>query len=116
MGPDFGYFPNASKSILVTHPGNVVAAYQFFNKTHGLGFKISTGPRFLGGFIGDANSRDEYVSTKIANWIHGTKELAAVARLKFPHAAYADMTKCLQQKWSFTQWACSPKSSHFMHN
>ncbi|OEU07108.1 hypothetical protein FRACYDRAFT_251843 [Fragilariopsis cylindrus CCMP1102] len=78
-------------------------SHHFFNETHGLGFKISTGSRFLGGFIGDTTSRDEYVSTKIADWIHGTKELAAVARLKHPHAAYTGITKCLQHKWSFTQ-------------
>ena len=79
------------------------AAHQFFNVTHGLGFKISSGHRFLGGFIGDTSSRDEYVSSKIADWVHGAKELAAVARLKYPHAAYTGITKCLQHKWNFTQ-------------
>jgi hypothetical protein len=103
IGPDYGYYPNASKSILVTHPDNMVAAHHFFNVTHRLGFKISTGHRFLGGFIGDSTSRDEFVSSKVADWIHGTRELAAVARLKYPHAAYTGISKCLQHKWNFTQ-------------
>jgi hypothetical protein len=89
----------AFSSLILT----IEAAHHFFNVTHSLGFKISTGHRFLGGFIGDASSRDEFVSSKIANWIHGKKELTAVARLKYPHAAYTGITKCLQHKWTFTQ-------------
>ena len=103
IGPDFGYFPNASKSILITHPDRLEAAHKFFNETHRLGFIISKGHRFLGGFIGDATSRDEFVSSKVADWIHGTKELAEVARLKYPHVAYTGISKCLQHKWTFTQ-------------
>jgi hypothetical protein len=43
IGPDFGYFPNPSKSILVTTATKLAYAEQHFNHTYDLGFSICTG-------------------------------------------------------------------------
>jgi hypothetical protein len=67
IGPDFGYFPNPSKSIIVTPASKLEFAEQHFNSTYDLGFSVCTGHRYLGGFIGDSVSRDEYVSSEISS-------------------------------------------------
>ena len=49
-GPPRGYFLDSNKSILVVAPRNVPMAEEFFQ---GMGVKIMTRIRYLGGFVGD---------------------------------------------------------------
>ena len=45
-GPARGYYPDPTKRILVVAPGNVAQAEEHFR---GLGIKVVTGHRYLGG-------------------------------------------------------------------
>jgi hypothetical protein len=49
IGPNFGYCPEISKSILVVPQRNLEAAQLAFAD---LGFEVTTGHRYLGGFLG----------------------------------------------------------------
>ena len=51
--PPRGYFLEPTKSILVVAPRNVPRSEYFFR---GMGVKIVTGSRYLGGFVGDGAS------------------------------------------------------------
>ena len=52
-GPDRGYYPEPTKSILVMAPGNIARDEEHFR---GLGIRVVTGHRNLGGYIGDAEA------------------------------------------------------------
>ena len=47
-GPARGYYPEPTKSILVVAPGNLARAEEHFR---GLGIRVVTGHRYLGGYI-----------------------------------------------------------------
>jgi hypothetical protein len=89
VGPNYGYFPEPSKSILVVRQHNLEAAQKAFPD---FGFKVTTGSRYLGGFIGeDSALREEAVA-----------DLASAAP-NFPQAACSGLQKSLQQEWHFVQ-------------
>ena len=69
-GPARGYFPKLTKSILVVKPQLVEAAKLQFEP---LGFKISTGARYLDGFLGDSTSQSEFFDRKGKEWVTGIK-------------------------------------------
>jgi hypothetical protein len=78
-------------------------AEQHFNSTYVLGFIVCTGHQYLGGFIGDSTSRNEYVSSKISSWTQTVQQLSLVASEKYSHSAYTGYTKSLQHQWTFLQ-------------
>ena len=55
LGPNYGYFPESSTSILVVAPNNVKQAKVEFD---GLKLQVETGSRYLGSFIGEATKRE----------------------------------------------------------
>ena len=64
---------------------------------------VVTGQRYLGCFIGDADTeRDWLQEKKIQVWLESAKVLAWVAH-KHPQSAYAGLKKSLQQEWYFVQ-------------
>ena len=106
---NFGYFPEPTKSILVTSPKNVERAKAVFGS---LSFQITTGNCYLGGFIGETDLRDEWIQQKTNDWAHATKELASVA-MNFPQLAYAGMQRSLQHEWQFIQCVVPQISEKF---
>ena len=61
-GPTRGYYPEPTKSILVVAPANVARAEELF---WGMGMKIVTGSRYLGGFLGERRTERQWVRTKV---------------------------------------------------
>ena len=51
--PVRGYYPEPTKSILVVAPGNVAQAEEHLR---GIGIRVVTGHRYLGGFLGDVSA------------------------------------------------------------
>ena len=94
-----GYFPEPTKSILVVAEQNVPRATEYFC---GMGIKIVTRSRYLGGFLGEQETERQWASTKIEVWAESVKTLAGVA-CKQPQSAYAGLQKSLQQEWAFVQ-------------
>ena len=54
QGPGRGYHPEPSKSVLIVRLENVEAG-KLFGRRHG--FKVCTGAHYLGGYIGDDESK-----------------------------------------------------------
>ncbi len=99
IGPNYGYFPEPSKSIIVVASHNLEKAKPYFKD---LGFEVVTGCRYLGGFIGEASNQQLWIQEKTEAWVDSIKELAMVAE-RYPQAAYAGLQKSLQQEWQFLQ-------------
>ena len=53
-GPPRGYLPEPTKSILFVAPKNLARAEEFLR---GMGLKVVTGSRYLGGFIGEVDAK-----------------------------------------------------------
>ena len=57
-----------------------------------------TGHRYLGGFVGCADSEKQFITKKVNDWIDAVSKLAKIAN-DFPQAAYSGMQRSLQQDW-----------------
>ena len=101
VGPDFGCCPESDKSILIVLAKDLTRAQEFV-RASGLGFKVKTGHRCLGGFIGSKSEREEWLRKKIRGWKAGIEELAQVAE-KYPQSAFAGLQKSLQHEWAHIQ-------------
>ena len=97
IGPAYGYFPEPSKSILVVPPAMVERAKEYFRDLH---FKVTTGSRYLGGFVGTRSSCEEYVQGKVLSWETSIKDLSQAGE-KYPQSTYVGLQKCLQNEWQF---------------
>ena len=77
-GPKYGYYPKASKSILIVKGlENLPKAKSVFKDT---GVQITTeGDRHLGAVLGSVDFKHEFVRRKISSWVKDIEDLAAVA-------------------------------------
>ena len=91
QGPARGYYPEPAKSIFVGHAHSIEAAKTVLAE---FDFQYSTGSRYVGGFIGDAESQSEWLEPKIQQWVKGVEALARVAH-RFPQTAYAGLVQSL---------------------
>ena len=98
-GPARGYFTEPTKSILVVAERNVPRSKEYFR---GMGLQVVTGSRYLGGFIGERETEDQWVKDKLEGWAEFVGTLDGVAH-KHPQSAYAGLQKSLQQEWLFVQ-------------
>ena len=101
MGPMYGYFPKASKTILILKDAALLPhAKMLFAKT---GMKIITdGQRHLGAVIGSDQYKKYYVTEKVEKWIQDIKELSTVA-VEEPQVALSAYTKGICHRWTFIQ-------------
>ena len=89
-------------------------ATELFNE---LGVKVVTSQRFLGGYVGDRESTEEYVQQQVQNWVHRVEKLTNTATSQ-PQAAYAALTKSLQVEWTYLQRVipnCATAFAPLMH-
>jgi hypothetical protein len=99
IGPAYGYFPEPTKSILIARAHNQHTAKSTFQD---LQFKVTTGSRYLGGYIGSQADRELWVREKVTFWSSAVTDLAFVA-LSHPQTAFAGLQKSLQHEWQFVQ-------------
>ena len=97
--PDFGYFPQPAKTVLVVGPSYVNQATSMFSD---LGIKVVSGSCFLGGFVGERSMPDAYVVQKVRMWVDCVQHLSDVAKVQ-PQAAHAAVSRSQQFEWSFLQ-------------
>ena len=98
IGPDYGYYPNASKTWLIVKEANLEEATALFQ---GTGVSITVeGKRQLGAAIGTHSFVDNYVQRKVSGWVHEVERLSSIATTQ-PHAAYAAFTHGLTSKWTY---------------
>jgi hypothetical protein len=99
IGPNYGYFPEPDKSILVVSKDNVEKAKAAFAD---LKFKVATGHHYLGGFISQEDAHDAWIQEMVDGWSEVIAELAFAAK-RFPQSAYSGLQRSLQQEWQFVQ-------------
>ena len=77
-GPDFGYFPNPSKTWLVTKEGYHTTGTSIFADT---GVNVtSDGRPYLGAAVGSKEFVEIYVESKVKSWLSSVCNLATIAR------------------------------------
>ena len=97
-GPEIGYIPNATKSVLIVKPEHYDHAAETFG---GSGVIVTKdGQRHLGAVIGTEAYKKEYVGDKVAEWVKELEDLSAIAKTE-PHAAYSAYTHGIQHRWTF---------------
>jgi hypothetical protein len=99
LGPARGYFPEPSKSLLISRPEEQAQARQSLSE---FDFTFVDGHRYVGGFIGTRAARDAWLESQLDTWLHGVAKLSQVA-LRFPQTAYAGLAKSLQSEWQYLQ-------------
>ena len=98
VGPGFGYFPNAVKTILLTKSAHEDKAFELFSNT---GVKIRTdGCHYLGGALGEDAFCRSYMEALVEKWRAELNELARIAETQ-PHAANTVFTKGLSSRWMY---------------
>ena len=98
QGPRYGYFPNASKTWLVTKKDLLPSAMQAFADTD---VQVTTDGRlYLGAALGTEEFAQAFVADKVQQWNGELEQLAKIAHTQ-PHAAYAAFTHGMTGKWSY---------------
>jgi hypothetical protein len=97
------------KSILIVEEHNKEKAEAYFKDSD---WKVVTGCRHLGAFIGDKAEQREWVEEKAQTWADGVLELSKVVG-RHPQAAHAGLQKSLQQEWQFLQRVTNGLSDEF---
>ena len=91
------YYHEPSTSFLIVNPDNPAA-----RKEHGLchGFKVFTGTRYMGVFIGGENSKREWLNDWTSKW---EKIICAITKTagKYPQESYAAVVCVIQPKWIY---------------
>ena len=86
-GPDWGYFPEPSKSLFISYtPGQEAAAKQEFAK-EGLVLNFISGSQYLGEYLGPRDQLEAWVKPQVEAWDHDVKVLAKIYR-RHPQLAY----------------------------
>ena len=110
IGPKFGYFPNASKTILIVKDSQYDLATELFKDTE---IEVTrSGERHLGAVIGSQKFRDEYVGGKVEKWVQDVDELSKTAEDE-PQLAYAAYTKAMCMRWCFLQRTIPNTKNYF---
>ena len=100
IGPKYGYFPLASKTILIVKEEQKEKALEIFDKTE---VQITTtGERHMGAVVGSEEFKKQYVENKISKWVQDIKTLAEIAKDE-PQAVYSCYTKAISHRWTYIQ-------------
>jgi hypothetical protein len=99
QGPNYGYYPEPTKSFLVVAPQFEEKAKILFSD---IGVQIVTGQRFLGGYIGCDTGKALYMEKKVKHWNGCIEKLTEIAKSQ-PQAAFSALTKSLQCEWNYYQ-------------
>ena len=98
FGPKFGYFPNASKSWLVTKESTHNLGKELFGDE---GIQVTDeGRPYLGAAIGTVSYTNDYVRAKVTQWSSQLTTLARIASTQ-PHAVYSALIHGFTSKWTY---------------
>ena len=92
IGPEYGYFPNASKTTMVVKEECLDRAKELFENT---GITITTdGHKMLGAACGKRHFVEGYVANKIKEWDEEIMTLSKIAE-SYPHTAYTALSRVI---------------------
>ena len=77
-GTRYGYFPSPSKSWYICKEVDELAAIEAFQQFK-LPIKMTRGHAYLGGFIGNATTKDEWLNKKITTWTAADETLSKMS-------------------------------------
>ena len=90
-GPVRGYFPKPSKIFLIVHMDNPEAGKKF-GLRHG--FKLCKGAHYLGGYIGDDESKGDWLEICTQTWKRNICTICETTG-KYPHESYAAVVRAI---------------------
>ena len=98
-GPEYGYFPNASKTAVLMEENRYEDAVTAFE---GTGITITDdGKRYLGGTLGsEVVFLENFVEIKVSEWTRKIERLSTCAKYQ-PHAAFSAFTHGVSHRWSY---------------
>ena len=100
-GSDFGYHPNASKSVLIVkNPANLSEAKRIFQDMNII--ITSDGERHLGAVVGSEDFKKQFIEEKVGKWVKDIRKLSSFAA-EDPQSAYAAYTKGICHRWTYVQ-------------
>jgi hypothetical protein len=111
LGPGYGYFPNPSKTWLVTKEDCHLDAVGAFDGTDIC--ITSVGRPHLGAALGSPAYINQFAAERVDQWAGEVRSLTAIAATQ-PHAAYAAFTHGLSSKWSYLFRTIPNVSNHFL--
>ena len=98
IGPKFGYYPEPTKSWLITKFETYAAGTETFKGTN---LKITpSGKRYLGSVLGTTVFKKEYINNKVTQWIAEIEILSQIAKIE-PQAAYCCFTTGFKHKITY---------------
>ena len=98
IGPKFGYFPDPTKSWLITKSETHAIRKKFVKDTK---VKIAnSGKRFLGSVIGIFTFKKQYIDEIVSQWISKIEVLSQIAKVE-PQAAYCCFTAGFKHKVTY---------------
>ena len=100
LGLPRGYFPEQTKSILIPHPN--LDRQEIAKILGDLGLIFSDGHRYLGGFIGSQQKKEEWIQEQTIVWSESISTLSRAAK-RYPQSAYAAFTRSIQSEWTYLQ-------------
>ena len=111
QGPSFGYFPKASKSVvIIKDPSLLDHAKEAFA---GVDIEITCdGQRHLGAAIGTLAFREQFVKRKVEKWVKDVEKLALFAEDE-PQAALTAFTKGISCRWIYLQRTIPNTADYF---
>ena len=92
QGPGCGYYTKPSKSVLIVHRENIKSGKDF-GARHG--FKVCTHVRYLGGYIGDNESKSDCLRECTLTWEKKINTISETAG-KYPQESYAGVVRVIQ--------------------
>ena len=110
LGPKFGYFPNAKKSILLVKPDHLDAAQQLFSD-HNLTI-VTNGAQVLGSPIGTPEFINQWIDNKVQSWVDEIHCLASIS-LSQPQSAYS-ASHGVTNRWNYVFRTC-PDIATLLH-
>ena len=73
-------------------------------ESFGLDINYLRGQRYLGGFIGSAEKKEEWLVGMVDKWASAVVTLSTVTVAeRYPQTAYIDFTFCMQNEWQYVQ-------------
>ena len=105
QGPKYGYFPNASKTILLVKSEHYERAFQIFA---GFGVNVTTdATKYLGGYARMRETCDQLTREKVGTLITHLEKLSELAKAE-PHAAYSYFVSRFQHTYTYVQKVTPP--------
>ena len=84
-----GYHPEPTKSVLIVHSENL-AAGNYFGRRYG--FRVCMGARYLGGYIGNNESKRNLLRKCTLTWEKHINTISKTAG-KYPQESYATVVR-----------------------